>query len=181
VKFYIELIKYNLKKFFVYRCLFFISVILDPMLLILYVSLLKSLYANNYSTVILGYTCPQVIWYFGGTMFFYYLVFSNPDANLSEGVTTDDLNLWLIKPLSIIKLDFTKCLSYKLCSFVFEFVPCFIIFTVNVFPDFLTVASLIKYGIISGLAFIMFYLLSFSLGTIAFSWQSTITGPVICK
>jgi ABC-2 type transport system permease protein len=173
MKLYVELLKYNLKLFFFYRWGLFISIVLDPILLVLYVSLLKSLYANNYSQFILGYSCHQMIWYFGGTIFFYYLVFSNPDKNISDGVTTGDLNLWLIKPISIIKFDFIKCIALKLCSFIFEFFPCFIIFTFLVFPDFLTVASLVKYGIISALAFIMFYLVSFSLGTIAFSWQST--------
>jgi ABC-2 type transport system permease protein len=173
MKLYFELLKYYLKVYFEYRWGLFISVILDPLLLILYVSLLNSLYTNNHSTMILGYTCPQMIWYFAGTMFFYMLVFSQPDKNLSDGVTTGDLNMWLIKPMSILKLDFIKCISNKFCGLVFEFIPCFIIFTFIAFPDFLTFFSFVKYGIISILAFIMFYLVSFSMGTIAFSWQST--------
>jgi len=172
MKVYFEIFKINLKMLVFYRRGFYISIILHPLILILYISLLNSIYANNPQKIILGYTCSQMIWYFAGISFFYFLVWCTSDKELSESIISGDMAIRLIKPLSLMKYEFAKTLSVKVLGFIFEFVPICIIYIILVFPDFISPTSIFKYAIISSFAFLLCFFMSFLIGITAFAWQS---------
>ena len=168
-----EVFKNSLKTSFQYRWSFLISVLFDPLVLILYVSLLNTIYQGDSSKLILGYTCTQMIWYFAAIKFFYYLVWGSTDKDLSDSILSGEMAIRLTKPVSVMGWELAKSLASKTCSVLFEFIPSFLVFSLLVFPDFLTLEAMVKYLIITCLSFLLFFLFSFMLGTVAFRWQST--------
>ncbi len=172
MKVYFEIFKINLKILLFYKWGFYISIILHPLLLILYISILHSIYANNPNHIILGYTCTQMIWYFAGISFFYFLVYCNTDKEMSDSVISGDMALRLIKPLSIMKYEFAKVLSNKVIGFFFEFIPVCIIYVILIHPDFITFGSVFRYVIITFFAFLFYFMMSFLIGITSFIWQS---------
>jgi viologen exporter family transport system permease protein len=141
-------------------------------MLILFINLLTSLYARNNTSSILGYSLAQMIWYFGAVKFFFYLVVSYTDRSLSESILSGGLATKMIKPVSIILMEFSEALVARVGAFFLEFVPNFIIYSILVPPSFMTVESFIKYLILTALAFVLFFLMSFMLGLIAFKWEN---------
>jgi len=114
-----------------------------------------------------------MIWYFGATKFFYYLVWSTPDKEISDQIITGRITNTLILPISFMKWTITWVIASKVVSFVLEFLPSFLVFSILTFPDFLTLEAFLKYMALSGLSFLLFFYMSFIIGTMAFSWQST--------
>lgn len=172
---YFEIFKLQLKKLYHYRLSFIVSTVSDPIILALYINLLKSIYSNSEESVILGYTFTQMIWYFAATKFFYYLVWSTPDREISDQIISGRIANSLILPISFIKWTFTWIVAGKVVSFILEFVPTFIIFSIMVFPEFLTIQAFMKYVTVTFLSFILFFFMSFVIGTLAFSWKSTVS------
>lgn len=172
MKLFFDLLKLNLKIYFQYKWGFLVSFILDPIILILYISLLKTLYANDPDQLLLGYTCEQMIWYFAATKFFYYLVWSSPDQEISRTIITGEMITRFIKPISIMKWEFVKAIAMKISSFFFEFIPSILIFSLMVPPNFLKTEGLLMYLALSVFSFFLFFLISYFIATIAFLWQS---------
>ena len=114
-----------------------------------------------------------MIWYFAGINFVYYLIWSYSDRNISESIISGDMVIRLAKPITIMKWEFSKAVSFKVCGFLFEFLPSLIIYTIIVFPDFLTYIALLKFIIICMFSFVLFYLLNFLIGLSAFRMHST--------
>ena len=172
MKVYLEIFKINLKILVFYRWGFYISIIVHPLLLILYVSLLRSIYANDPQQIILGYTCTQMIWYFAGISFFYFLVYCNIDKEISDSIISGDMAIRLLKPLSIMKYEFSKLIASKILSLIFEFIPVCIIYVILVYPSFISFAGVFKYLVITFFAFVLYFFISFLIGITAFTSQS---------
>ncbi len=172
MKVFIEIFRMGLKSSFEYRGSFIISLVFDPLTLMLLISLLQVIYGNSQGDIILGYTLSQMIWYFVATRFFYYLIWNGTDKEISNAVLNGEMALRLIRPLSLLKWEFAKALSSKIFSFIFEFVPMLCICALLVYPDFFTWIALLKYLFICSLSFILFFLVSFIIGTVSFLWQS---------
>lgn len=170
---FLELLKLNLKVNFHYRWSFLVSIFIDPILLFIFVSLISSIFQNTHEETIVGYNCTQMIWYMGAIKFFYYLVWSSPDSELTTNVLNGTLTVRLLKPVSIIKWEFVRAVSLKLCSFILEFLPAFCIYSLIAFPSFMTIEGCIKYLILSMLSFILFFFISFILGEFSLLFQST--------
>lgn len=165
-------IKLNLKIYFQYRATFLFSLAIDSILLLFKVQVFKSIYMNNQTNIIVGYTFSQMIWYFAGINFIFYLIWSFTDTNLSGNIISGEMVVLLSKPISIIKLELSKAISLRICSALFEFLPSFFIYMIIVFPDFLTFAAFSKFIIICLFSFILFYQLSFLIGMSAFKIQN---------
>ncbi len=172
MKVFLEIFKIGLKSSFEYRGSLILSLIFDPLTLILLISLLQVVYGNSSDQMILGYSLSQMIWYFAAGRFFYYLIWTVTDKDISGAVISGEMALRLLRPLSMLKWEFGKALASKMFSFVFEFLPTLGIFTLLIYPDFLSWTGLLKYLIISFLSFVLFFLLSFIIGTVSFLWQS---------
>jgi ABC-2 type transport system permease protein len=172
VRFFIEIFKFNLKIYFHYRWSFLISVITSPIILVLQIALFKTIYSYNNTSIIHGYTCIQMIWYFIARKFFFYLVWSYPEEEISENIVSGSMAIRLVQPLSLIKWEAAKFTALKLYGFFLEFLPGFFIYMLIAFPEFLTGISFLKYIIQLFLSSILLFLISFLLGTAAFKWQS---------
>lgn len=172
MRLFIALFNYNLKKTFQYRWSALVSLIVDPLMLVLFINLLTSLYTRNDTSSVMGYSLTQMIWYFGASKFFFYLVVCSTDRSLSESILTGGLATRMIKPVAIITMEFSEAVVARVSAFFLEFVPNFIIYCILVPPSFMTIESFAKYLILTALAFILFFLMSFMLGLIAFKWEN---------
>lgn len=170
---FLEILKLQLKTSFQYRGSFLLSLLLNPVMLILFISVLQTIYDGDSQKLILGYSLSQMIWYFAAIRFFYSLVWSYPDREISEEVLSGGMVLRLLKPISLLKWEFAKALANKFSSFLFEFIPSLLIYFIMVFPSFMTPESLLKYLLLSVTGFVMFFLIGFLIGTTAFLLHNT--------
>jgi len=167
-----ETIRLHLKVYLYYRWAFFISIIIDPVMLVLIISIFTTIYTNGQQEIILGYSCTQMIWYFAAVRFYYALAVSYSDNELSQDILSGNMIVRLIKPIHVMKWFFSKSAANKIFAFFLEFLPSFFIFLMIVYPDFLTWLSFIKYLLLMIPAFILFFLISFLIGTTGFLLKS---------
>ena len=173
MKLFLALFKYNVKKTFQYRWSSLVSLVTDPLMLILFINLLTTVYSHNGSSSVLGYSLTQMIWYFGATKFFFYLVVCYTDRSLSDSIVSGSMVIKLIKPVPVIVMEFSEAASSKMTTILYEFIPNFIIYSLLVPPSFMDTISFTKYILLTMLAFVLFFLLSFLFGIIAFEWENS--------
>lgn len=173
--YFIGVLKRSLKIVITYKWHYIINLLLRPLFIFILISLFKTIYHYDGNRNILGYSCNQLIWYFVAVTFFYSMVWSEIDKELSQDIISGNMAVRLTKPISVFKTAFFNAISFKIIDFFFVFIPTFAIYAFFVFPDFLSFASLIKYLISSGFAFLLFYLMSFLIGISAFELQSITT------
>jgi ABC-2 type transport system permease protein len=167
-----ESIKLNFKIHFQYRASYFFQFIFDVVLLLFKIQLFKMIYLNNPTNIILGYSFSQMIWYFAGINFMYYLIWNDTDKNISNNVISGDMTTQLSKPISLIQLEFSKEIASKVYAIVIDFLPSLIVYSFFVYPDFLTVDAFSKFIMVSMFSFVMFFLFNFLLGLCSFIVQN---------
>jgi ABC-2 type transport system permease protein len=172
LRLFLSLLRYDLKKTLHYRWGAIVPLVMDPLMLALYVSLLRSIYQHGQLPTLVGYSLTQMIWYFGATRFFFCLVMPYTDKILSDSIVSGSLVTKLLKPVSVLALEFSSALAAKVSACVFEFIPTLAIYCLLVPPSFLRPASFAKYLALSFLAFVLFFLFTFLLGLVAFAWQN---------
>ena len=173
------LVKHHLKVRLEYRASFLFSLLLHPLVMLLTTSMFKGIYAHHGLESLLGYSLGQMVWYFGASHFFYYLVWNMVDKELSDKVLHGRMDQQLVRPHSVLTWEFAQLVSNKLLSLLFEFSPVFAIYALIWFPDFLSLRGFIQYFLLTGLAMIQFFLMSFLLGVLAFRWTDVTSANVL--
>lgn len=173
MKLFSETIRLHLKVYLYYRWAFIISIIIDPIMLILIISIFTTVYAHSAHEIIMGYTCTQMVWYFAAVRFYYTIVVSYQDVELSEDIISGNMVVKLNKPLTVMRWHFAKAVANKIFSIFLELLPVFIIYLLIIFPQFLTLTAFIKYILVTILAFILFFLASFLIGITGFVLKNT--------
>lgn len=168
MKIIIEVIKMNVKQFIHFRWGFLISLIADPIALLINIALFTSIYKNNNSEYILGYSLPQMVWYFAGITFVWYFIWNFADTKMSEKILSGDLAVDLLRPVPVFKLELANAISLRVAGIVFEFIPSLILYSLIFYPDFLTVISMAKFLIVVAMAFLLFFLINYIIGLLAF-------------
>jgi len=164
-----SLFKHHLKLRLQYRETFIFSLVLHPLVMLLILAMFKGVYAKQQT--VLGYSQSQMVWYFGSSQFFYYLVWNIVDKNIAQKVMFGGMDRELVRPYSLLSWELVQLLAHKLLALVFEFIPVFLAYWLILRPDFLTGAGLAQYLILTALALLQFFLLSFLFGILAFIWQ----------
>jgi len=164
-----SLFKHHLKLRLQYRETFLFSLVLHPLVMLLILAMFKGVYAKQQT--VLGYSQSQMVWYFGSSQFFYYLVWNIVDKNIAQKVMFGGMDRELVRPYSLLSWELVQLLAHKLLALVFEFIPVFLAYWLILRPDFLTGAGLAQYLILTALALLQFFLLSFLFGILAFIWQ----------
>lgn len=175
----VQLFVHHLKIRLEYRQTFLFSLVLHPLVMLLISFMFRGIYAHHDQQRLLGYTLAQMVWYFGASQFFYYLVWNIVDKNISERVLYGGMDQQLTRPYSMLTWEFAQLVSHKLLSFALEFVPVFLLYTLVWTPDFLSVAGVTQYLIATALASVQFFLMSFILGALAFVFQDVSSANAI--
>lgn len=166
-----ELFKHHLKQRLAYRETFLVSLFLHPVVMLLVALMFRSVYAHRQQPTLLGYSLSQMVWYFGAGQFFYYLVWNVVDRNMSERVLLGTLDLQLLRPYSLFTWELVQLVAHKLLALLLELTPVFLVYWL-IFPaEFLTVAGVVRYGALTALAALQFFVMSFVLGVLSFSWH----------
>ncbi len=127
-----------------YSKTFWITAIAAPVSMLVFIVLFKSIYAHNQTAFIKGYTLEQMIWYFSAGSFIWSLTWTNSEWRLSRKIISGELAVDLLRPLSVFELELGNAIAHRLLAFLVEFLPCLLVFSLIVFPSFLTAFSLLK-------------------------------------
>ncbi|MCL6588564.1 MAG: ABC-2 family transporter protein [Firmicutes bacterium] len=172
MRYFLAILKKTLKVMITYKWHYIIALLMNPLILFIFISIFQAIYAYDGNRIILGYTCSQMIWYYAAITFFYHLIWSEPDREISEEIISGQMALRLTQPVSVMKATFANAAASKISNLLSGFLPTFIMYLWFVYPDFLTAAAFIKYLALSVLAFVLFYLFSFLTGTFAFKFHN---------
>ncbi len=167
-----ELFKHHLKQRLQYRATFLFSLLLHPLVMALVLLMFRSVYGQRAESTLLGYSLRQMVWYFGAAQFFYYLVWNIVDQNMSERVLYGTMDQILVRPYSLFIWELVQLCAHKLLALLFEFFPVFLLYALILPPEFLTPVGLLRYGLLTALATLQFFVMSFGLGVLSLSWQN---------
>jgi len=173
-----EIIKVELKIDLQYTFAFMISVLVQPIIMFMSLALFTSVYTYNDTDMILGYKMIQMIWYFTCVHFMWVILFNFADMRISDKVLSGDLNIDLLRPVSLFKYELGNAIGLRLMALFVEFLPGLFVYSLIVFPRFLTPISILRFIAVIPLAFLIMYMLNFLTGLSAFKLQSntSITG-----
>lgn len=157
-----------LKDMFAYPIGFLVTLLIDPFMVLVTISLFKSIYAYQGVNAIAGYDLAQMIWYFAGTRFIWYFTFTFVDHTLSQGILSGDLSLILLKPTSIFAATLGEGLALRTAGIVCEFIPNFVIYWLFYPPTFMTLGSFLRFLLCVILAFFLMFAINFLVGLSAF-------------
>lgn len=175
MRYFISIVKKDFKLVSRYRWHYIFNLLLNPIGVYVFYSLFTTIYNYDQSQIILGYTLNQMIWYYAAMNFFFNLVWSEPDKEVSLNIINGYLAILLTHPISIFRVTFINALSNRVTNILFGFLPTFLIYWLLVYPDFLTWIGFAKYVVISMFSFILFFLFSFLIGIASFKLQSIAT------
>jgi len=149
-----------------------LSLVGEPISLLIIAAFFSRIYAYNDADVLLGYSLSQMIWYFAGLTLIWYWVWNDTDSRISSKIISGDLVVDLLKPVSLFQFELAHAVGIKIQSFFLEFLPSVFIFSLIIFPDFLTPESVLKFLTVSVLAFLLYFLIGYLNGLAAFYIKS---------
>lgn len=163
-----EYIKLNLKVFFQHKRAFFIMFVVNSAVVMIYLPLFRSIYAYNNSQNIKGYSLEQMVWYFAAVTFVNTCVHTFTDSRISTRIRNGNLSIDLLKPVGIMKIELGHGLGIKIPAILIQFLLPFFIYSLIIFPSFVTVNSVFKFTILNIGGFTISFLTNYIIGLIAF-------------
>lgn len=167
------LVQLGLKSVFRYPWGLLISLLIDPVVLVLNIMVFTALYRQNDSQSIAGYGLSQMIWYFAGSTFIWFWTVNFTDSRISRRVQRGDLAQDLLRPVSIFIWELAFAVALRVSGVLLEFIPSLILYSLIFPPDFLTPAALLRFVIAAGTAFLIYFAFNFLLGLASFYITST--------
>ena len=167
--------KVNLKIILQYKWGFALSMFIDPIVLLINISLFTSIYIYNNTQKISGYSLTQMIWYFVGISFIWYLTFNFADQNISRGIISGDIAVLLLKPVSVLGVELSEAIALRTYGLFFEFIPVLIISSLFCPPKFLTLFSFLRFITVIIFSFLINFFINFLIGIAAFVIKSNLS------
>jgi ABC-2 type transport system permease protein len=164
--------KLNIKIVLQYRTAFMVSLIGEPIVLLINAANFSTIYAYNQAHTMLGYSLSQMVWYFAGITLVWFCIWNAADQNMAQRILSGDLSVMLLRPISIFRFELAQAVSLRVMGFLLEFMPCLFIFSLIFFPDFLTLGSALRFLPVIMLAFLLYFLINFLIGLSAFRIKS---------
>lgn len=151
-----------------YRATYIVSLIGEPISFIIQVILFTKIYEYNQAEVMVGYSLSQMIWYFAGVTFVWFLIWNGVDNSIANKILSGDLAIDLLRPFSIFLFELAIAAGTRITGLLMEFIPIFIMFSFISFPGFLTVLSITKFFLVVLFSFILFFNINYLVGISAF-------------
>ena len=171
MKFFIGVVKQNIKTYLQYNLSMMISILLQAIILLINIALFKSIYSYNGTADIKGYTLDQMIWYFTSAGFVKALTWNFVDGLISRRVMSGEMVMDLLKPVSFFRLQLANAVGQRVVGFIVEFIPGFAIMSLIYTPRFVTIASVLKFLLVVSFSFLLFYLVNYLVGMTAFAMK----------
>lgn len=164
---FVEVMKIAFKQLFHYKWTFAMSIFTQPILLILNLILFKSIYAFNGASEIKGYGLEQMVWYFQSYMVVMAFVWNNIANGISRDIITGDLAMHLLRPYPFFRFSLAISTASRVVAQIMDFLPGMVIYSLILFPSFLTPISFLKFLPVVLLASMINFLYAFNLGMTA--------------
>lgn len=165
---FFEVIRMHFKVWVQYKWTYMLTLIIHPIILLINIALFSSIYAHNHTQFIKGYSLEQMIWYFTTVSFINIFAWNYTDVRISDRILTGELAIDILRPVSLFRFELANAIALRLAGVFFEFIPGIVLFSLIYYPRFLTLASLIKFVILAIMTFLIYFLLNFILGLLAF-------------
>jgi ABC-2 type transport system permease protein len=121
------IIKARLKRIFVYRFEFLITLILAPAGLAIFYFLWSTVYSNNGVDVIKGFTFQQLMAYYIVSWIVGILACANTENEITYGVRTGTIVRDMLAPIEYLWFIFYENIGSRIFAAIIEFIPVFII------------------------------------------------------
>ena len=167
-----EIVKYQIKEFIQYKASFAITIIIQPIMILINIALFTSIYAFNGTSQIEGYNLSQMIWYFNGINFVTTIIFNFTDLRLCQKILSGDLVMDLLRPISILKYELAYSIGLRLTALMVELTPSIVVYSLIYFPSFMTLFSILRFALTVFLAFFILYFINFLIGLSAFIFKN---------
>lgn len=172
MKVFWEIIKTSFKVLIQYKWTFAVTLLSQPILVIINYTLFKSIYTYNEASTIKGYELPQMVWFFTGIMIINCFVWNSTVQDMSQKIISGDLTEDLLRPISIIKGELAFCFASRAIAMMMDLLPGMVIYSIIIYPTFLSPLSLLRFIAVAIPAFFLSFLCSFLLGLLAMSIKS---------
>lgn len=166
---FVEAMKVSFKQLFVYRWTFAMSIFTQPILLILSLILFKSIFTYNGTDAIKGYSLVQMVWYSISLNIVNAFIWNNVAEDISRDIVSGDFTMHLLRPYPFFRFKLAESVSSRIIAQIMDFLPGMVIYSLILFPDFLTPISFLKYIPVAILAALINFLFAFILGLTAMS------------
>lgn len=167
MKVFSEVVKVSFKAMFQYKWTFAMTILSQPILVLINLTLFKSIYAYNQTSDIKGYSLEQMVWFFIAGMIVNAFVWNSTVRDISYKIITGELTMDLLKPISLFKFNLADCFASRTIALVMDFLPGMVIYSLIIFPRFLTAFSFLKFLAVVIPAFLLNFLCSFVIGLMA--------------
>lgn len=160
------------KEWSAYRTHSMVSIFVGPIYFIVQYFIWTSVYGGH--GTINGMELKQMLMYFGATALIGYLTMDFADWNLQMLVRTGKFLTFTLRPIHHRFFAFSQKIGHRILGFLFEFIPCFLIFQfifkINMIPKYIgwSILSII-------LSFLMNFYVNYCIGLTAF-WLVQSTG-----
>jgi ABC-2 type transport system permease protein len=145
----------------------------------MWIAVFTGLYRFTGSTTLAGYDLPRMIWYQAGALFIGTITYNQTDWDIAHKILSGDLVQDLLRPVTLFRFELGEALGMRLFALVVEILPGLVILPCLYFPSFLTRGSLLRFIPVAAGAFVLFYLINFLIGLLAFTMKSTASlGPI---
>ena len=157
------------KEWSAYRTHSMVSIFVGPVYFLVQYCIWKAVYSVDGGTdaVINGMRLEQMLTYFGVNALIGYLTMDFADWNLQMLVRTGKFLTFALRPIDHKLFAFSQKLGHRVLGFIFEFLPCFLIFMfvfkINLIPEHWVLAL-----ISIALGFCMTFLVNYCIGLTAF-------------
>lgn len=154
------------KEWSAYRTHSMVSIFVGPVYFIVQYFIWSAVYGGQ-GTTLHGMELQQMLTYFGATALIGYLTMDFADWNLQMLIRTGKFLTFALRPVHHRFFAMSQKLGHRVLGFMFEFVPCFLIFQfvfkVNMIPKYIgwTILSII-------FAFLMNFYVNYCIGMTAF-------------
>lgn len=170
---FLEVVKMNIKILFQYKRTFFLSMAIFPLAQLVDMALFTSIYRYNGTDSIKGYSLSQMVWYFTTTYIVWNFVWNNTVGRLSRRILNGTLAMDLLRPMSLFRLELADMTARRVSGTLLELIPTLVLESIIFPPVFMTGGTLLRFFIIGGTAGMIYFLMNFLMGLLAFIVKNT--------
>jgi ABC-2 type transport system permease protein len=161
------------KRTFQYRTGLALSLVIHPVVMIMWIAVFTALFQLTRAPTLVGYNLVQMIWYTAGSFIMWTIIYNETGWSIGNKIISGDLVQDLLKPVTVFKYELATAVGMRLMALCLETLPDMIILPFFFFPSFMTLGSILRFIPVAIGAFLLFYHINFLIGLLAFVMKST--------
>jgi ABC-2 type transport system permease protein len=161
------------KRTFQYRMGLGLSIVIHPIVMIMWIAVFSALFQFTHAATLAGYNLAQMIWYTAGSFIMWSIIYNETGSTIGGKIISGDLVQDLLKPVTVFKFELATAVGMRLMGICLETLPDMIILPLFFAPVFMTAGSILRFIPVAIGAFLVFYHLNFLIGLLAFVMKST--------